>query len=384
MRFSSWSVMRQNGAWYAAGRYKDAQGKWRRKTHKLDARTKTEAKRLAQDWVTQQRDEDPPACQTPFPRYVEELNRAVAASGSLEEATLSGREASLVHIRDGFDGVTLERVTHGMAQDWVAGMVAAGLSPSTVRKAYHLACESCREAVKAGDLKANPFADVRTPKVVSKPPNALDAEARERLVTWVESADECRLSLAVLLALYGGMRQGEICGLRWGDVNLDAGTLWVRRSIGRGRTGTYVKEPKTGKARDIPLGHTLSRHLTCWNESFRQECVRADVRFDPAGLYVIGTVGGEYYNPGILSREWRTVAVMMNLVGTEGRRCTFHDLRHTFATAAIAAGVDVKTVSSILGHANAAMTLNVYASADPEAKRNAAPAIDRAVMAREA
>jgi integrase len=69
----------------------------------------------------------------------------------------------------------------------------------------------------------------------------------------------------------------------------------------------------------------------------------------------------------------------MNLIGTEGKRCTFHDLRHTFATAAIAAGVDVKTVSSILGHANAAMTLNVYASADPDAKRRAAAVIDKAI-----
>jgi len=63
------------------------------------------------------------------------------------------------------------------------------------------------------------------------------------------------------------------------------------------------------------------------------------------------------------------------LVGTQGRVPTFHDLRHTFATAAIAEGVDVKTVSSILGHTNAAMTLNVYASADPAAKRAAAKTI---------
>jgi hypothetical protein len=66
----------------------------------------------------------------------------------------------------------------------------------------------------------------------------------------------------------------------------------------------------------------------------------------------------------------------MGLVGTQGRVPTFHDLRHTFATYAIAEGVDVKTVSSILGHSNAAMTLNIYASADPESKRAAAETID--------
>jgi integrase len=69
----------------------------------------------------------------------------------------------------------------------------------------------------------------------------------------------------------------------------------------------------------------------------------------------------------------------MGLVGTQGRRPTFHDLRHTFATFAIAEGIDVKTVSSIMGHANAAMTLDIYASADADAKRAAAMTIDEAM-----
>lgn len=69
----------------------------------------------------------------------------------------------------------------------------------------------------------------------------------------------------------------------------------------------------------------------------------------------------------------------LNLIGTEGVRVNFHGLRHTFATVAVASGVDIKTVSSILGHANAAMTLNVYASADPDAKRAAAGLIGDAL-----
>ena len=71
----------------------------------------------------------------------------------------------------------------------------------------------------------------------------------------------------------------------------------------------------------------------------------------------------------------------MGLVGTQGRRPTFHDLRHTSATFSITEGIDVKTVSSILGHANAAMTLNIYASTDTNAKQAAAATIDE-VMGR--
>ena len=66
-------------------------------------------------------------------------------------------------------------------------------------------------------------------------------------------------------------------------------------------------------------------------------------------------------------------------MGTEGRPCTFHDLRHTFATIAISEGADVRSVAAILGHANVAMTLNVYASADAEAKRRAAEIVGKAL-----
>ena len=82
--------------------------------------------------------------------------------------------------------------------------------------------------------------------------------------------------------------------------------------------------------------------------------------------------------PHYLSTRWRIAADALELIGTQGRRPTFHDLRHTFATAAIAHGVDIKTVSSFMGHANAAMTMNTYADADPDAKRRGAETVARA------
>ncbi len=82
-----------------------------------------------------------------------------------------------------------------------------------------------------------------------------------------------------------------------------------------------------------------------------------------------------------MSGQWRALARSMGLVGTQGRVPTFHDLRHAFATCMILEGTDVKTVGSILGHANASMTLVIYASADPESKGAAAGTIDE-VMSR--
>lgn len=93
----------------------------------------------------------------------------------------------------------------------------------------------------------------------------------------------------------------------------------------------------------------------------------------------LGDPNGSYLTPRLLSTSFWRRAKRLELKGSQGKRPTFHDLRHAFATTAIAEGVDVKSVSSILGHADASMTLNVYASADPEAKRNAVETVTNAL-----
>ena len=86
-------------------------------------------------------------------------------------------------------------------------------------------------------------------------------------------------------------------------------------------------------------------------------------------------------HPHHLWRQWSALAKSLGLKGRDGKPPAFHDLRHTFATAAIAAGTDIKSVSSILGHANAAMTLNIYAAADAQAKRKAMESISATFIA---
>jgi integrase len=133
----------------------------------------------------------------------------------------------------------------------------------------------------------------------------------------------------------------------------------------------------------VPVPADLANILIGWQKTQRTRAVAAGVTF-PGTLYVTGRIDGSYQSPEVVSHEWHALSKALGVRGTEGRIATFHDLRHTFATCAIAEGVDVKTVSSILGHANAAMTLNVYASADPDAKRRAAKTINAAMRRRPA
>ena len=181
-----------------------------------------------------------------------------------------------------------------------------------------------------------------------------------------------------MIALNTGLRQGEVCGLQWRDYDERAGVLWVRRAIGNGKGGEYVKEPKTGKARDVATTGRLAAFLAGWREHLRAQGFAAE-----GAEFVIPNANGGFTQAEYVGKEWRALSRALGLVGTEGRPVTFHDLRHTWATLATANKVDIKTISSNLGHANAAMTLNIYASADPDAKRRAAETMGRVLTPKE-
>lgn len=183
--------------------------------------------------------------------------------------------------------------------------------------------------------------------------------------------------MAIEVALYTGMRLGEICGLRWRSVDLERMELSVCEALGHYGTGWYVKEPKTGgSVRTIAIPPALAESLKARRAAMMAACMGAGVPFSES-LFVLGGIDGAWINPQRVSHKWRDLASALEIEGTQGKRPTFHDLRHTYATLAIANGVDVKTVSSALGHSNAAMTLNTYASADPDAKRRAAQTMQR-------
>ena len=183
--------------------------------------------------------------------------------------------------------------------------------------------------------------------------------------------------VAAYIALYTGMRRGEICGLQWRDLDTDNRVIWVRRAVGIGKGGAYLKQPKTDKVRDVALPATLLGVLTDWRERQRGAHASSLATLKPDSFMLGDALG--YYHPDRLTKEWASLAKLLDVRGTAGRLASFHDLRHTWATMFLASGGDVKTAASNLGHSNAAMTLNIYASADPDAKRRAAEIVEQAM-----
>ena len=366
---------KKSGGFRGQLKYKDPQtGKWRKVTKTLSATGKREALRELDAWRAEMEAEaayDTPGIRQPdgvgefVALYIDTLER----SQSVERSTLTPYRAMQKHIDAAMGSIPYRKLDSDTVQAWVNQMTKDGYAASTVRKAFNLLKAAYKDAVNRHAVPYSPIQGVKIPKLKKAEPNALDPSQTAKLRAYLDIAGNTPTNLAIRMALHTGMREGELCGLRWRDVDLKAGVLHIRNVIGRDGSRTYQKEPKTGGSRrDVPLSPEIVAALKKRRASMAEECMDAGVGMTP-DLFVLGRIDGTYMNPHTLWREWKAIAKSLGLVGTEGKTPVFHDLRHTFATVAIKSGADVKSVSSILGHANTAMTLNIYASEDPEAKR---------------
>lgn len=302
----------------------------------------------------------------------------------IEASTAKAYTGSLQYIRQAWPSVTWREVNPAMVRQLEADLTEDGRSSSTVGKVHRLMHLVSRELLNDDALERDPMRGVKPPKRVNKNPNAYSASDMPKVLARLEELPDSPCVTAAYLALCAGLRRGEIAGLRWKDVDFRTNTITVARSIGVGRSGAFVKSPKTDRIRDVPMTATLSERLAKLRASTVEASMRYGLGSSIAELYVAGELDGSFCHPIVLSRQWTELAKVIGIVGTEGRVPTLHDLRHTFATASLAAGTDVKTLASEMGHANAAMTLNIYASADPKAKQAAAKQLDNLMKPKKA
>lgn len=184
----------------------------------------------------------------------------------------------------------------------------------------------------------------------------LSVEEQQRLVTYLLK-DIDIYKFGVLLSLYTGLRIGELCALQWGDIK--DGVLTVRKTMQRlrakeiNKTELNIGDPKTHTSlRAIPLPSFLLPYLHLFDAN-RQPCE-----------YVLGTADFPIVEPRVM--QYKFDGYMKDL---QIENATPHTLRHSFATRCIECGVDVKTLSSILGHASIATTLNRYVHVSEDQKR---------------
>src|SRR5262249_15990981 len=165
------------------------------------------------------------------------------------------------------------------------------------------------------------------------------------------------LYLLASLALGTGMRRNEMLGLRWQDVDLDAGRLTIEQSLEQTAThGIRVKAPKTRHGRrtiSLP-GHLVAELRQHWREQQEQRLAMG-LGKAPADSPVLATLEGTYQSPNALSKAWPRIVAGIGMPGV-----TLHSLRHTHASMLISSGMDILTISRRLGHSSPTITLGVY------------------------
>ena len=242
-----------------------------------------------------------------------------------------------------------------------------GLAAATARRGFLALNQLLKEASSVDGLPINPCAAMKAPKKGRPRQNPLSIRKAGMLVDMLSGMSTTKTVFSALCALLFGISEGEVCGLRIRDLDLDdTHSVLIRTAIGHDGSVDYEKDPKTrARRRRVYLTPTMISIFRRRLEEIRAECRRAGLPYSE-DLFLVGRPDGSFWSPKCLSKSWGQMSDTLGLKGLEGLKLTYHDLRHTFATCANAAGVDVNTIAAIMGHSTTQVTMMVYISVDPE------------------
>jgi integrase len=295
-----------------------------------------------------------------------------AAGGGLSPTTAHEyRRLADVIIKPALGRVVIRRLSAQRLDEFYSALGRErGLSASSVRQVHAVIRGALSQSVKWGWLASNPALSASPPRLRRHEITPPDVATALRLLAAADDYDPDFGALLRVLASTGA-RRGEVCALRWTDVDLDAGTLVIRRSIAKVPQGMVEKDTKTHAARRIAIDEHTAQLLNAHHEKMRARAAlcRAALRED-GYVFSPDVDGASPLHPNLVSGRFRGVCRHLGVSGVR-----LHDLRHLHATQLLAAGVPVRTVSGRLGHADAATTLNVYAHFLQASDRQAADVI---------
>ncbi len=239
-----------------------------------------------------------------------------------------------------------------------------GLSPRTVAYTHRVLSHALKDAVRASLILRNPAELVRPPRA---PKAVTSTWTAEQTGAFLQAVDGDRLRALWAVLATTGMRRGEALGLHWDDVDLDAGTVTIRRALVVVGYEMQTSEPKTAAGMRLVHLHPKARDLLVTHRKAQlQERLVAGPAWTDTG-FVFTTEAGEPLHP---DRVTKLFGQAIRAAGLPVIR--LHDLRHTVATLALAAGVHTKVVQELLGHANVSVTLDTYSHVAPVLHEQAA------------
>ena len=261
------------------------------------------------------------------------------------------------HIKDKIGGVELSDLSPLILQPLITELLqngnkktGKGLSASSVNAVISVMQGSLKTAHMLGLTKEYMADKLKRPKLTEKPVECFTLAEQKQIEHAIRNGKKDKL-YGILLCLFSGLRIGELIALQWSDIDFVKGVLTVSKSCHDGKAGLIIDEPKTATSRRmIPLPKQL--------------------------LPILRSVKKRSDSSSVVSANGSTISVRsyqrsfeLLLKKLKIPHKGFHSLRHTFATRAIECGMDVKTLSEILGHKNPTVTLNRYAHSLIEHKK---------------
>lgn len=235
------------------------------------------------------------------------------------------------------------------------------LSISTLRIVVYIIKSTTNFAYKQNYIKPIQL-EIELPSYEKKPIQILSKEEQKILETYLMVKHDC-FSLSILICLYTGIRIGELCALRWSDIDFNNRIILIHNTVQRiqnkendiSKTKLQITKPKTKNSiRRIPITSYLYDIL---NKYFVQN-------HEKSNYYIFRNKENGPIDPRKIQKHFKSIIKKLHLTSI-----TFHSLRHTFATLCIEVGMDIKTLSEILGHSNVSTTMSIYVHSTESHKR---------------
>lgn len=281
------------------------------------------------------------------------------------------------HIKPTLGRVKLKSLTPAHVRGLYREKLDSGLSNRTVNYIHVTLHKALKQAVNDALIPRNVTEAVKAPRPVKKEVQALDSDQAR---AFLEAARGDRLEALYVVAITTGLRQGELLGLRWSDVDLEARKLAVRRALVAGsvgsRTGARFDAPKNSKSRrTVKLTGSaveiLKRHKAAQNE----ERLKLGSLWEDHGLVFPNRAGKPMDHNNLYRRDFKKMLAKAGLPNT----FRFHDLRHTCATLLLVKNVNQKVVQEMLGHATITQTMDTYSHVLPTMQDAATDAMESAL-----
>ena len=289
-----------------------------------------------------------PSSQRSYEDFIRLYIRPKLGSVPLNKLTMNDLQQFFNWMRK--DGRTLHRESRG-----------GGLSDNMVRNCHSLCRRALEKAVAERLIVKNPIEGCKAPPIRRKEMHLLSREELQKLLIQARAEGYYEV---FLLELTTGLRVGELMALQWDDLNFNTGELRIERQVYRTKEELLIQEPKTkASIRTVILPPPVVEELKEYKKTVSSRWMFPSPQKEDAPLA-----------PAAASHR---LSKILSHAGC--KKVRFHDLRHVFATNALEHGMDVKTLSTAIGHISSATALNVYAHVTSDMQRQAASKIDQGI-----